>query len=102
MVAAMISRVRLRGLARLGRFQGCCARGAGSAALCASCAEHLTDASGIAEALGPRPRAASPRPEANDLVAATIWGILARPATAPGERAPCWVSDVLRSCVRSP
>jgi hypothetical protein len=72
MIDAMISRVRLRGLARLGRFQGCSARRAGSAALCASCAEHLTDASGIAEALGPRPRAASPRPGVDDLVASII------------------------------
>ena len=72
MTDAMISRVRLRGLARLGRFQGCCARGAGAAALCASGAERLTDAWGIAEALGTRPRAASPRPGVDDLVASVI------------------------------
>ena len=72
MVAATSSRVRLRGLAGLGRFQACSARRAGSTSLCASCAAHLTDASGIAEALGPRPRAASPRPGTDELVAATV------------------------------
>jgi len=69
MIDATISRVRLRGLARLGGSQACSARRAGSTSLCASCAECPTDASGIAEALGPRPRAASPRPGTDDLVA---------------------------------
>ena len=36
------------------------------------CAEHLTDATSIAEALGPRPRAASPRPGTDDLMASII------------------------------
>jgi hypothetical protein len=72
MIDATFSRVRLRGLARLGRFQGWEARSTGLPALCASCAEHLTDATSIAEALGPRPRAASPRPDTDDLVASII------------------------------
>ncbi len=72
MVDATISRVRLRELARLGRFQGWEARRAASPALCASRAAHLTDASGIAEALGPRPRGAGSRPATDDPVASTI------------------------------
>jgi hypothetical protein len=62
MVDATISRVRLRDLARAGRFQGRESRGAGFPTLCAS----------WAEALGPRPRAASSRPDTDDLVASTI------------------------------
>ena len=74
MIDAPISCVRLRDLARLGRFQGCDARFAALAALCASCAERLTDATtGIAESLGPGPRAANPRAGAGDLVASIIW-----------------------------
>jgi hypothetical protein len=69
---ATISCVRMRDLASLGRFQGCEARYAVSAALCASCAERLTDATGIAESLGPRPRAASPRPGADDPAASIV------------------------------
>jgi hypothetical protein len=72
MVDVTISRVRLRDLARLGRFQGREARRAASPPLCASRAEHLTDASSIAQALGPRPRAANSRPGTDDLVASTI------------------------------
>jgi hypothetical protein len=62
----------MRGLARLGRFQGWEGRWAGFLALCASCAERLTDASSIAESFGPRPRAASPRPGGDDLMASII------------------------------
>ena len=69
MIDATISRVGLRGLARLGGYQAGSARRAGSTSRCASCAECPTDASGIAEALGTRPRAASPRPGTDDLVA---------------------------------
>jgi hypothetical protein len=72
MVAATISCCRMRDLARLGRFQRCSTRFAVSAALCASCAERLTDATGIAESLVPRPRAASPRPGVDDLEASII------------------------------
>jgi hypothetical protein len=72
MMDAPISRVRLHDLARLGRSQACSARMAGSAVPCAPCAEHLTDTSGIAEAPGPRPRAASPRTGTDDLVASII------------------------------
>ncbi len=72
MIDATISCVRMRELAGLGRFQGWWARRAGSAPLCASRAEGLTDATGIAETFVPRPRAASSRPGADDLVASTI------------------------------
>ena len=72
MIDAPISSGRVRDLARLGRFPGCDARFAPLAALCASCAERLTDATGIAESLGPRPRAASPRPAVDKLVASII------------------------------
>jgi hypothetical protein len=71
MIDAAISRVRLRGLARLGRFRAGRPRD-GLPAPCASCAEHLTDATSIAEPLGPRPRAASPRPDTHDLMASII------------------------------
>jgi hypothetical protein len=52
---SMISRVGMRGLARLGRSQDCSARLAGSAALCAS-----------------SPVAASPRPGTYDLMESSI------------------------------
>ena len=71
MVGATISRARLRGLTRLGRSRGRRARCAGPSAPCASVAEQLADATSIAEPLGDRPRAASPRPEAGDLMAST-------------------------------
>ncbi len=75
MIDAAISCRRMRGLARLGRLQGCDARFAALAALaalCASCAERLIDATGIAESLGPRSRAAGPRAGVDDLVASII------------------------------
>ena len=72
MIDGVISCVRRRDLARLGRFQGCDDRFAALAALCASCAECLTDATGITESIGPRPRAASSRPGADNLVASII------------------------------
>ena len=72
MIDATVACVRMRELARLGRFQGWRARCAVSPPLCASCAECLTDATGIAEPLGPRPRAASSRPGVNALVASII------------------------------
>ena len=72
MIDAPVSCVRMRDPARLGRFQGDGPRFAGSVALCAACAERLTDATGIAEPLGPRPRAAGPRPGADDPVASII------------------------------
>jgi hypothetical protein len=60
MVDAMISRARLRDLARLGRSRLAKAGGAG-----------LRKAS-IADDPSAHPRAASSRPEAGDLVASTI------------------------------
>jgi hypothetical protein len=69
MIDASISCGRMRGLAGLGHFEGCDARCAAHAALCASCAEPLIDATGIAESLGPRSRAAGPRPGVDDLMA---------------------------------
>ena len=53
MIDATISRVRLRGLARLGRCRGWPARYAGPPAPCASGAGHLTDATSIAEPPSP-------------------------------------------------
>jgi hypothetical protein len=73
MIDAPISCVRMRDLVRLGRYQGWDPRAAGLPAPCASRAESLTDATGIAESLGPRPRAASSRSGAGDLVASIIW-----------------------------
>jgi hypothetical protein len=72
MLDAMISRARMRDLTCLGRFQGWEARVAGFPALCASCAERATDATGIADSLGLPPRAASSRPGADDLMASGI------------------------------
>jgi hypothetical protein len=72
MIDAPISVGRMRALARPGSFQGCDARSAAVAALCASRAERLTNATGIAESLDPRHRAASPRPATDDLVASII------------------------------
>ena len=69
MIDATIWCGRMRVLARLGRFQCCDERYAAVADLCASCAERLIDATGIAESLGPRPKAASPRPGVDDLMA---------------------------------
>jgi hypothetical protein len=72
MVDATISRVRMRDPARLGRF-GLSAPG--RAGLClpgASRNQPVTDATGIADRLLARPRAARSRPEASDSVASTI------------------------------
>ena len=72
MIAATVSCGRMRDLTRLGRFQVCDARYAAVADLCASCAERLTDATGIAESIGPLPGAASPHPGDDDRVASII------------------------------
>jgi hypothetical protein len=74
MVDATISRARLRGLARLGRARGRCAAAEGVAAPPphASRRQAATDAASIGDVLPPRPRAASPRPGADDLMASTI------------------------------
>jgi hypothetical protein len=73
MVDARISRVRLRALARLGRSRlGRRPASRPPAAASAARRQAVADASSIADALSPRPRAASPRPETGDLVASTI------------------------------
>jgi hypothetical protein len=55
MLDALISRARLRDLARLGRVRN-----------------RRAAAGGVAASVPSRPRAASPRPGADDLMAATI------------------------------
>jgi hypothetical protein len=72
MVDAVISRARMRDLACLGRFR---LAPPGRAGLCEPGASHGradADAGSIADAPSVRPRAASPRPEADDLMASTI------------------------------
>jgi hypothetical protein len=72
MVDATISRARMRDLARLGRFR---VAPPGRARLCDPGASHgrvVTDAASIADDPSVRPRAASSRPETDDLVASTI------------------------------
>jgi hypothetical protein len=72
MVDATISRVRLRDLARLGRFRRRSGRCAAVAATYASRRPSVTDATSIGDGLAPRPKAASSRPGTDDLVASTI------------------------------
>jgi hypothetical protein len=73
MVDATISRARLRGLARLGRARGrAAAEGVAAPPPHASRRQAATDAASIGDVLPPRPRAASPRPGADDLMASTI------------------------------
>jgi hypothetical protein len=64
----------MRALARLGRARGrrAAAEGAGAPAPRASRRQAATDAVSIGDVLPSRPRAASPRPGADDLMAATI------------------------------
>jgi hypothetical protein len=73
MVDATISCARVRELTCLGRSR---ARHrhltVPPAGACASRRQGVANASGIADALSPRPRAASSRPEVDDLVASTI------------------------------
>jgi hypothetical protein len=71
MVEATISRVRMRDLARPGRFRPDAGRVAASARACASRRESGTEASSIATALPSRPGAASSRPGDSDLVPPT-------------------------------
>jgi hypothetical protein len=75
MVDATISRVRMRDLTRLGRFQRRSGRFAACAAPSASRRPSVTDATSIGDGLAPRPRAASSRPGTYDLVASTISAI---------------------------
>jgi hypothetical protein len=72
MVDATISCVRMRDLARLGRFRLCHGRVAAPAESCASRRLPVTDATSIGNGLSPRPRAASSRPATDDLMASTI------------------------------
>jgi hypothetical protein len=72
MVDAIISRVRLRDLARPGRFRRRSGRVAAFAATCASRRPSVTDATSIGDGLPPRPEASSSRPGTDDLMASTI------------------------------
>jgi len=74
MIDATISRVRLRDLPCLGRPRIRCAAAGGVAASApgASRRQAVTDAPSIGDVLPPRPRAASSRPGAGDLMASTI------------------------------
>jgi hypothetical protein len=72
MIDATISCVRLRDLACLGRVLLDRAGGAGTPKPHASRRRPGTDASSIAARPSPRPRQASSRPGADDLVASTI------------------------------
>jgi hypothetical protein len=72
MVAAMISRVRMRDLARPGRFRPDAGREAAWRRACASRRESGAEASSLATALPSRPGAASSRLGDGDLVASNI------------------------------
>ncbi len=72
MIDATLSCVRMRDLARLGRYRLPAAGKAGAREACASPRRALADASSIADASPRRPRAASSRPEADDFMASTI------------------------------
>ena len=72
MVDATISRVRMRDLARPGRFRPGRARFTVSARACASRRESGVEASSLTTALPSRPGAASSSPGDGDLVASTI------------------------------
>jgi hypothetical protein len=74
MVDATISRVRLRDLACLGRarIRRAAAGGVAAPAPRASRRQAATDATSIGDVLPSRPRAASPRPGASDLMASII------------------------------
>jgi hypothetical protein len=72
MIDATISRVRLRNLARLGRFGPAAAGGAGLHRACAAPSRQLTDASGIGNRPLRRPTRTSSRPAVGDLMASLI------------------------------
>jgi hypothetical protein len=72
MIDATISRVRMRDLARPGRFRPDAGRAAAWRRACASRRENGTEASSLATALPSRPGAASSRPGDRDLVASII------------------------------
>ena len=72
MVDATISRVRMRDLARPGRFRPDTGREAAWGRACASRRESGAKASSIATALPSHPGAASSRLGVGDLVASTI------------------------------
>ena len=72
MVDATTSRARMRELARRGRFRLGWSREPAPAQACASRGKSDPEASSLADALPSRPRAASSRPGAGDLVASTI------------------------------
>jgi hypothetical protein len=72
MVDAPISRVRMRDLARSGRFRPDAGHEVAWRRACASRRETGTKASSLGTALPPRPEAASSRPGGGELVASTI------------------------------
>ena len=72
MVDAMISCARMRDLAPLGRFRPLVGPPGGPTGAVRCATPRLADAASIGLAPSPRPRAASPRPEEDDLVASTI------------------------------
>jgi hypothetical protein len=72
MVDATISRVRMRDLARPGRYRPDAGREAAWRRACASRPENSAKASSLAAALPPRPGSASSRPGVDDLVASII------------------------------
>jgi hypothetical protein len=72
MVDATISRVRMRDLARRGRFRESRSRFTSPALACASRREDSPKALGLATVLQSRPRAASSRPGGTELAASTI------------------------------
>jgi hypothetical protein len=72
MVDATISRVRMRDLARPGRYRPDAGREAAWRQACASRRESGAEASSLATALPSRPGTASSRPGDGELVASTI------------------------------
>ena len=72
MVDPTISSGRMRDLAGLGRVRAHAGRAAAVADACASRRRTATDGAAIGGGTPPRPRPASSRPGANDLVGSTI------------------------------
>jgi hypothetical protein len=77
MIDSTISRVRMRDLTRTGRYRPDAGREAAWRRACASRRESGAEATSIATTLPSRPGAASSRPGGGDLMASTIWVLLA-------------------------